>query len=105
MNLQESKRRLKIMLSIISPEQYEAVKRCVTVGGGLALTARLDEKYQIRIELEDALSNLWQACQWSNTDFEKAIIEWGASDDHRLTVACFLLRGKFKEIQDIADSI
>lgn len=105
MNLQEAKRRIKVMLDVLSPEQYEAVKRCVTVGGGLTLTARLDEKYQIRKEMEDSLENLWTACQWAGENYETTIMKWTAGDDIRLTVACFLLQGKFKEIQDIADSI
>lgn len=104
MTIGEAKRRIVLMLDVLSPEQYGAVKKCITEGGGLLLTEGMDEKEQLRRELEDALELLWEDCQTCKADFERTVMEWKGGD-WETTIACMLLQGKFKEIKEIADSI
>ncbi len=74
MTIGEAKRRIVLMLDVLAPEQYEAVKKCITQGGGLLLTEGMDEKYQIRRDLEDALELLWEDCEKGGADFEKTVM-------------------------------
>jgi hypothetical protein len=104
MTIEDAKRQIILRLDALSEEQYEAVKKCITQRGGLLLTEGMDEKYQIRHELTDALELLWEECQKGGADFEKMVRAWQGGD-WETTIACLMLQGRFEDIKKFADSI
>ncbi|MGE5444863.1 MAG: hypothetical protein ACM3SR_09715 [Ignavibacteriales bacterium] len=76
----------------------------MTQGSMVLLTEGMSERYQIHLNLTDALELLWEECQKGGEDFEKMVRAWQRGD-WEITIACMMLQGRVEEIQKLADSI
>ena len=104
MNLLDAKRKIQLSLDAMTPEQYEAVRKCITQGAGLLLTPDIDERMQIVTNLQDALEFLYEDCQKAGLDVEQIVENWQVGT-WETSIACFILQGRLDKIKKLADSI